>query len=490
MTVQGSALCAPGAAARRRNGRFRRGGAALALVAFLGRAGAPNLAKEPLTDPTGSAIREAIEAETPSSPVAVGGAPQWPEDLGRLEPEERDRLLLLLDRTLAVRSSEGPRAANVRLARGLLLLEPLPGRDPAKARQELTAASTEKEGGAGSLSARYALAWIDEVSGRGSIARDALQRLVVERPESGAASRAAGSIGRILLREGDAAAAAWWLQRAVERGGNSGSGAADLREAAVRRFLARAGAGKLLDPATTRVFPTGARAPSALVRAGRFVYVADRKDGVVLRLAKDGDSPQRWSVPNPQALAADAFGRVFAAAESGILKLRADGTTSRVASIEPWPAVGGMAVDVAGRFWVTDRRGSRVGIIEPGSQSPRIVRDRPGERVSALAGDDDGVLVVEQRSGRIERLRADGTESTVAQTVPRAAVDLAAGPGGQIVVLLDSGSRVVLLDAGGFPLEQIETRLLGLDRAAALSVGADGSLDLLDQDTKRVVCVP
>lgn len=400
-------------------------------------------------------------------------SPVWPEDLGTVSAPDRERVIA------ARRDS-----AEDHLRRALLDLAPLPGRDAARARKQLSLAAAGPLTDRWVAAARYALAWIEETDGSVDRARDLYAAIVLEDPFGEAGRRAGTALGRLELRRDQAAQAAAWLQAVVDRG--AAPGAAAYREAAVRSVLRAVEDGAGAPAIASRSAGTELREGTALVStpAGD-VIVADRKRGVVVLLER-GERPLRsWPLVGVTALAVDPFGRVFVAAGETILRLDGDAPTV-VARSGPFGAIAALAVDAAGRFWITDRRGERVGLARADGSEPEIVRAGKGERIEALAWDGRDVVALERGGARIVALVLDGSERTIVTGLAQAPLALAANGAGAIA-LLDAQGQIAVHSSTGRLIERIDARAAGVARPGAMALGADGSIDCFDGADGRVV---
>lgn len=444
-----------------------------------------------------SALRRVVELE-PNGPLAddalldearLENLPLWPEELGRLLSAARERALVPLDRLVST-CPEGDRMAEARVLRGLLFLEPLPGRNEGRARQDLVFAATASRAPWSSM-ARYALARLDEWNGNGDRASAAYHRLLVDHAEEEAAARAGVGIARTLLLRGEAPGrAAAWLEEALDRGVDAALGAEDLRETAVRSLLRQGGSGAVWSPAGGHTVASGIEGASALARGrGGDLVIGIRKERSVARFDASGRVVARWQVEDVHAICVDPFGRIFVAAGPAILRLDPGGDPLRVAEAGDLAPVGSLALDPAGRILVLNRKGDRMGVFHPGEPRPRVVREGKGFSIASLAWDGRRVIALEPRTGNLVQCDPDASTRALATEVVQGPVLLAATAGGAIAILDRSGD-VVLLDGAGRPTDRLPARTGGIEKVSAIALGWDGSLDLLDEAKRRVLRIP
>ncbi len=409
--------------------------------------------------------------------------PEWPEDIGSVTATDRDRARAAL-RELSSHESRPERLAEARLRLALAELAPLPGRNVARARQGLTEATRGRPGDRWVAASRYALAWVEELEGSPDDARTAYGAIVADDPRSDAARRAGTAMGRLELRRDQPAEAAVWLQSVVDRGG--APGAQEYREAAIRGAVQAAHGSAATRTAVARSSVTELREATAMARSlSGDVIVADRKRGLVVRLAK-GEQPVRtWPLAGVTALAVDPYGRIFAAAAETILRLDGE-SPSVVARTASFGGVSALAVDAAGRIWIADRRGDRVGIVRADAGDADIVRDRSGERVAALAWDGRNIVALQPAAGRVVALAPDGSDKIVVSGLAETPIGMSASGSGAVAVQDERGG-IVVVTPGGKITERFDLRAAGVQRPGAIALGSDGSIDCFDAAQGRVV---
>lgn len=434
-----------------------------------------------------STLAACVPARGATDTTAFEGIPGLPEELGAVTESERDRAAALLDAELA-RPGGAARAAEAAVRRALLRIAPLPGRDPARARRELAVVASDASAGTWRSAARYALAWIEETEGDAHAAGGAYQAIYVDDPDGSIAPKAGAGASRVLLRADDPSGAASWAQAVVERGG--APGIEDLREAAVREALRPTRSLAQRDPNPRSDGTSELRSVVAMARVGAGdLLAADRKRGIVAYLESGLRVTRRWPAESVTALAADVYGRAFAAVGETILLLEADAARV-VGRTGAFGSIRALAADPAGRLWIADRRGDRIAVLVPGEAEPRVVHAARGARVVALAWDGRRVLALQQEARRVVALHLDGTEVVLADGIANAPDALSADRAGRFAVLDSRAGLVVLADSRGRVLDRVDLRRAGIARPTALTMGPDGSLDLFDERDGRFVRLP
>lgn len=426
-------------------------------------------------DPGGPLVDDALVEQ-----ALLERLPRWPEELGAIDPASCARALELLDRAIDGQA-DGDRLPEARYYRALLHLEPLPTHDAARARIDLITVATDPRPSDWSHAARYAGGWLAAATGRRERAESAYGRLLVDAAGSLAATRAAVALARSRLRDGDPGGAALLLDRALREGVDERLEARALRELAVR--LALGGAAALPGDARTVIASTGVRALSAAAPTARGVLVADARSGAVLEFGGDGRAIGSWSVPQASALAVDRSGRVFAANHESVLRLRAGGATSAVASVGEFASPAAMAVDPLGRVWLLDRRGDRVGKIEPGAALPEPYWTSKEHKLASLALDGTTLVAIDTRGRDVVTL--DGTNGVERAGAPdlQRPLAVAVDAAGRVAVLDAKGPAVRLHASGGQPWVTIPCKPAGVERPTAVGFAADGALQLFDEST-------
>jgi tetratricopeptide (TPR) repeat protein len=486
-----------------RSGPVRSASAAALLVAGMGSAWAQGLARDPAAAEREYRIARRLGAEGSAEAAAalarvvaldpVGpwaddalvdqamleGLPSWPDSMGTVPEEALRRAAPLLERVASALPASD-RALEARYRAALLKLEPVVGRDLAKARAELLALAAAGEDTRWSRAARYALGWLDEQEGAHERAYGAYLRLLVDHPASEASALAARGAGRVALRRGAFGPAAALLQEALDATGSPEPDVAALRDCAVRNLRRAAFEAARWSSATPTKWNAGVKsALAAVALPDGDVLVADRRAGAIVRFDRSGREAGRIALDELEALAVDPLGRAWVAAGERIYVLRGDQPVP-VASQGAFAPAGSLAVDAAGRIYLTDRRGDRVGRVVPGAGSPELLRERRGAAISALAWSTGRLLALEERTGRVLDVRPDGTDVPVGTLAAAATPAFSIDAAGQIAVLDTRAGAIVLLGTDGQPRDRIALDGAGIGRVVALAFGPDGSLDVVD----------
>lgn len=424
-------------------------------------------------DPRGPLADDALVEQASLLPLA-----RWPEQLGALEIEDASRARALLGRVIE-ELPRADRADQARYLRGLVALEPLPGRDASSAKVDFTTVATARHRSAWAAPAGHALAWTYEQQGRFDRARDAYQRLIVDEPDSEAARRARVGLARQLLRGGEPGQAARWLQEAVEGGAAGGIHAELWRELALRQLFERNGVRRAARPPQRT--PTGLRTPSGLscMPAGG-VLIADRKQGRLVELSRDGARVNSWQVEALQAATVGANGLRYAAAGEAVMRLGPDGLVTPIATLADYAPVSQLAADGTGGLWLLGRKGKRVGRIDPGAVRPRALWTSDGPKLSSIAWDGRQVVGADIRSGNLLAIDRSGTARPLVADDQLKPSTVVTGPAGRLAMLDRRGSAVWFVGGNGLTQRRVDLAAAGVTRALAVAFGPDGALSLLD----------
>ncbi len=443
------------------------------------------LAKVYELDPTGPLADDALVEQ-----ALLLGVAAWPGELGRLAAPEAERAGGLLGRAVDSLPS-GDRAGEARVLRALLRLEPLPGRDPARARLEFLAVGPGAADERWRTAARFGVAWIDERSGERERARSAYQRLAIDHPATGAGIRARARLAMLLLRDGNPRRAAALLEEVAGSGADAGRETADIRDLAVRTALRGAKVGGRWAGGTVVTSSSGLRgiAAAARLRDGGLL-LADRKDDVILELGVDGTPGTRWTLPGVQALTEDPMGRRFAAAGEKLYRLLPSGPVP-VAQLGDFESPSAIAADEWGRIFALDRKGDRIGVLEPGAATPATLLGATGKvRLAGLVWDGARLVGLDAKTKWLVEVLPDGSLRPAASIPCEKPEAIAADPAGEVAVLDRKTGEVVLLGPDGEVRERLPIRGSGLERADMIALGADGSLDVLAEGSGTTVRFP
>jgi len=407
------------------------------------------------------------------------GLPRWPEQRGRLPATRITEARALLARILKELPG-GDRAEEAAYRQGLLLLEPILSYDFDEARLLWLALAAGGSDPEWSSAARYALAWAAEQSGDFVRATDTYQRLRVDAPGSEGAARATAAIGRLLLRSADPAAAAAHFQQALDSVALEEDLAQQtraFRDVAVDSFLSRIHTAEAL-----RI--SAAERPSSVASLGAAgALIAQRKGGQVVELDATGAVVDRWSVELPLAAVATPNGLRYAITAGAVLRLEPGGATASIATAGEFGAFSSGTGDDLGRVWVLDRRGDRLGVIEPGSMEPKQVWRGDGAKLATLAWDGNRLLAVDTRNKGVLAVYPDGSSQPLVTLGLDRPTALAVDPAGRIGVLEARGTLVTFFDASGATLGRFSIQAAGMQRAADLAFGLDGTLQLIEENS-------
>ncbi len=437
-------------------------------------------------DPGGALADDALVDQALLLPIAV-----WPEGLGRIAEREAKSAATLLDRAIDG-FPRGDRTAEARLLRSLLRLEPIPGRDTAKARLDLLSVASDPADERWRVAARYGVAWIDERSGARERARAAYQRLAIDHSASAAGPRALTGLARLLLRDGKFGRAAGLLQAAVQPGTEAGRDVPALRDLAVRAALRDARSGGRWADGTVVTSNSGLRGVATAVRlSDGGLLLADRRDGVVLETGTPGAAAGRWTLQDVLALAEDPMGRRFAATGERLYRLLPSGAVP-IASLAPFAPPSALSADGWGRLFVLDRRGEKIGVVEPGAPAPAAYAEvgRGGRRLAGLAWDGARLVGLDAKGKMLVEVLADGSVREWVSIPCEKPEALAANSAGEVAVLDSKSGEVVLVGSDGAVRDRLSFKRAGVERAESVLLGTDGSLDLLAEGSGATVRFP
>jgi hypothetical protein len=313
--------------------------------------------------------------------------------------------------------------------------------------------------------------------------------VIVDAPESEAAVQARVALARIHLRNGDAARAAALAQEAVDRSAEVPRSVSELREGAMRAFLRGMGGGTW-SARPPRTIPGAYRTASSLsLCPDGDLVVADERAGTVTRLDASGARKGAWTLPGVYAVTVDPYGRIFAADQERIVRLDESGVTA-VGEQGKLAPVRSVAVDPEGRIFVLDRRGTRVGRLDPGATTLAPVFEVEGLELSGLAWDGARLVAADAKSAKlVEVLRTGGTRP-IPGTLPKRVAAFATSPAGEIAILDDKTGDVLLLGPQGDARDKISARQLGIERPTAIALALDGSLRIVDEAKGSLTVVP
>ena len=409
--------------------------------------------------------------------AALIGLPRWPEQRGRLSAKRVFEAKTLLTRILEDLPG-GDRAEETAYRCGLLLLEPVPGYDFEEAHLLWLALAATGRDAEWPSAARYALAWMAEQQGEFGRAEAAYQRLRVDAPGTAVSARATAAIGRLRLRRGDPATAAARFRDALDSGALDDELAEQtsaLQDVAVDAFLRR------FDTAEALRLAAATRPSSVAAVGAAGALIAQRKNGLVVELDATGAVVDRWPVEQPLSVAATPNGLRYAFTAGSVLRLEPGGTAAVIATAGAFGSLSGGVGDDLGRVWVLDRRGERIGVIEPGATTPATLWHRAGARLATPAWDGNRLLAVDTRERSVIAVYADGSSRTLVVGGLDRPSALAVDPAGRLGVLEARGTLVRFFDADGIASGKFSTEGAGMQRVTDLSFGLNGALQLIEE---------
>ena len=413
--------------------------------------------------------------------------PEAPQQAAAIDPAHAAAAASALTRLLEAHP-RGERAAEARYLRAMVRLAPLPGRDPAGAREDLIEAAGLPDR-VFALRARVALGERDEDEGRFDRAAGSFARVLVEGGDDDAVAAASAGFARAMLRGGRFGDAADVLQRAIDRGAGRQEDLLALRElsvAGIRRTRSAEGRWSSRTTAPAVPGPKGAALLAALPDGGFVVY--DRKSGAVQTFDARGNGASATALADVSALAVDPFGRIHVASGEQVVRLDPGGPVT-IAQLGAAGPASALAVDAAGAVLVVDRKGERVARLAPGAKAWTFLRESKGSRVAAMAADAGRLVAADERTGALIALVPGAAETPIGGTVFRRPASISVDAAGQIAVLDAKQESVTLLDPAGKPRDVLSTTAIGVERPAAVAFAPDGALLLLDGATGRVARV-
>jgi hypothetical protein len=441
---------------------------------------------------------EKVVALAPGGPLAddallglarLQGVPDWPEELSQLDAAHAQAAAGVLVKIVDAHA-DGDRAQEARYLLALVRMAPVAGRDPEKAKQDLIGVAGAVGRERWVAMARYALGVLAEQDGATERAAGSFARVVVEGAPDDLTARARVGFARAQLRMAQFGDGAAWLQSAVDAGVATSLRAPALRDLAVREILRErdparrwsAVAAPLATIATTR----GASLLATAADGGLVVF--DRKNGVIQIFDAGGAGGPPVAAEGVTALASDPYRRVYAAAGDKLLRWDATGLVT-VAKLGAFAEPSAIAVDAAGAAWIADRRGDRIGRLEPMGESPVIVRESKGAGVSALAFVEGRLVVAEERTGRLVAWSAGGVERAFGPTF-RKPTALAADAAGRLSVLDAKAGTVTRLTPSGQVSDTLALDAAGVTRPLAIAAAEDGALRILDGSSGTAAVAP
>lgn len=449
--------------------------------------------------PDAAAAFEKVVTLAPRGPLAddalvdlarLSGAPDWPEDLGGLDAARAAKTRAPLEKVVGS-YADGDRVLEARYRLALVRLAPIPGRDPAKARDELIALAALPSRERWPAAARYALGVADELAGAADRAAGSFARIVVERGDGDVAPRAAAGLARTLLAAGRFGEAAAWFQKAVA------GGAAPVLQAPAQRELALHEVRSARVPARRwtgvteplAVFPlTKGAALLAAAGDGRLA-VFDRKNDTLQTFDSRGVALATVSAADVSAIAVDPFGRVYAATKEKLLRWDASGLVP-ILTLGNLGAPSAIAVDATGSVWIVDRKGDHIARWATGAPAAVPIRDGKGAGVAACVVSGGRLIVSEEKTGRLVALTSAGVETAFGGTTFRRPIALAVDAAGRVSVLDEKAETVTRLTPAGEVSDTLALGKSGVSDPVAIAAAPDGGVLILDADSGAVAVTP
>jgi hypothetical protein len=284
------------------------------------------------------------------------------------------------------------------------------------------------------------------------------------------------------MRDGGGGDAARMLQHAIEREAPAEMRAAALRELAVRLVMTEAGADISLEK-SVRKPSTGIKSLVGMATTPDGLLLADGRDGAIVALGPVGAVEGKWTVEGVQSVAVDLLGRVYAANEDGVYRLRPGGSVDRVGVVGEFASPLSLAVEPSGRIWMLDRKGESLGRIEPGTTAPLPVWSEPGRRLSAIHWDGRRLLAVDSKNKILLAFDASGKPAPLPVRDLLKPVAIETDPTGRIAVLDAKEGSIRILGPDGTALLQFACKDAGILKPSAVGFGLDGAVHVFDQAT-------
>jgi hypothetical protein len=236
---------------------------------------------------------------------------------------------------------------------------------------------------------------------------------------------------------------------------------------------------------------TDCRSPVGLaaLTGGGWLF-GDRKSGKVTEVDARGVTVVSWEVAGLQGLAASPQGPRFAAAGDSIYRLLPGGGIESLAVVAEYAPLAALAADGAGTLFLVDRRGQRIGRLDPGEPAPRTLHEDPEARFVALAWDGRGVAALDARTPSVVRLDREGTVRQRLEGPAGKPVALAADPTGRIAVLDAKAKAVYCTEPDGREWEDPAVVIEEAAKPTWVAYAADGALAWFDGTDSTVVVRP
>ena len=396
---------------------------------------------------------------------------RWPHELGRVGPLSHADAGKRLDRLIATPPSLGAdRIREARFLRALLRLEPIAGFDADRARIELLSLTTVDRDDDWSFSARLVLGWIAEQRGELSLAEASYGRLLVDASDHAATCHARLRLATIALRDDRAQEAL--LASAPTDLGCEPPHRAGLVQLAYDRW----------DNRVATVEAVRASLPFRPVNVAALddrSWLVDRRGDRIVELDLSGAERKSWPLAEAVDVAVASNGVIYGFSFNSVVRLESDGSLLPLLSLADFGPVAAGAVDSWGRIYVLDRRGGKIGRIDPGGRS--VVPHWSGDRVrlSGLSWDGRRLLGADGRNGSIVAIDRDGSSAPLVAGGLDRPIDVAADPSGRFAVSEARGETIRFFDADGSPLGRLTAEAGAKFRTDQVAFSNDGTLRLI-----------
>lgn len=385
------------------------------------------------------------------------------DDLGDASRESIEKAKPLLDR---IRSSYGtsPRAPDAIYRLGLLALEPEnPNANPNEAYAAFTAVVNVYPGSAPVGPALFGAAVSEMRTEAFAAAIEDFSRLFEQVPDFPGASQARLAFGYCLFRADDFARAMGEYQNVRDLYPSRPEAQVAIERATLlHRLRLNPAAGRRVTYALDAAFPGKLEALgvksmiSMAVDFDQNLLVGDGRGGGVLRVDPSGKIIGRVTMPNLQAVAADrratqvlVGGGMVAMGNRQQPLTRPDASSSR-----PVKDVSALATDRDGRILVADSRAGDVLLYGRDLTFKSAIHHTASGRLAAVQVGTDGYgyvldskeksVTIYSENKAISRLRLDEPPASI-----MAPLDLAVDELGDLYVVDDAASRIVVLDPSG-----------------------------------------
>jgi hypothetical protein len=153
-----------------------------------------------------------------------------------------------------------------------------------------------------------------------------------------------------------------------------------------------------------------------------------------------------------------------------------------IASIGELGEPDSIAVERTGRVWLLDRRGTTIATVAPGARAAERRWESQGAKLTSLVWDGRGLAAIDTRGRDVVRLDTDqGLRSEGIPGLQRP-VSLAVDAAGRLAVLDERDGAIRVKAPGRGDWSRLSAEAHGAQRPAAIGFGADGAIQLFDDD--------